>query len=129
MTLEDRAFAPLKPTKFRGRALAEADLNRLVAFVAARPDDTLEQIREAMRTSAGPDDDLARVQPVRAHVQKKTVHAHSLPSGRPSAEFRSRHRAHGRSVDAVYASRVSELRPTLRISARCTDMKNALAGY
>ncbi len=50
---ETGAFAPLKPTKFRGRALAETDLNRLAAFVAARPDATLEEIREALRTSAG----------------------------------------------------------------------------
>jgi transposase len=50
---ETGAFAPLKPTKFRGRALAETDLNRLATFVAARPDATLEEIREALRTSAG----------------------------------------------------------------------------
>jgi len=31
------AFAPLKPTKFRGRALAANDLDRLAALVAARP--------------------------------------------------------------------------------------------
>jgi len=50
---ETGAFAPLKPTKFRGRALAETELNRLAAVVAARPDATLEEIREALRTSAG----------------------------------------------------------------------------
>jgi transposase len=50
---ETGAFAPLKPTKFRSRALAETDLNRLAAFVAARPDATLEEIRDALRTSAG----------------------------------------------------------------------------
>jgi len=50
---ETGAFAPLKPTKFRGRALAAPDLDRLAAFVAARPDATLEEIREALRTSAG----------------------------------------------------------------------------
>src|SRR4030095_15893164 len=47
------AFAPLKQTKFRGRALAAADLDRLAAVVAARPDATLEEIREAVRTAAG----------------------------------------------------------------------------
>ena len=50
---ETGAFAPLKPTKFRGRALAAADLHRLATFIAARPDATLEEIREALRTSAG----------------------------------------------------------------------------
>jgi transposase len=50
---ETGAFAPLKPTKFRGRALAATDLDRLAAFVAANPDATLEEIREALRTSAG----------------------------------------------------------------------------
>jgi len=47
------AFAPLKPTKFRGRALAATDLQRLTAVIAARPDATLAEIREALRTSAG----------------------------------------------------------------------------
>ena len=50
---ETGAFAPLKPTKFRSRALAAAELNRLAAFVAARPDATLAEIREALRTAAG----------------------------------------------------------------------------
>ena len=50
---ETGAFAPRKPTKFRGRALGAADLNRLATFIAARPDATLEEIREALRTSAG----------------------------------------------------------------------------
>ncbi len=50
---ETGAFAPLKPTKFRGRALAASDLARLTALVTARPDATLAEIREALRTSAG----------------------------------------------------------------------------
>jgi transposase len=50
---ETGAFAPLKPTKFRGRALATTDLDRLAALVAARPDATLTEIREALRSSAG----------------------------------------------------------------------------
>ena len=50
---ETGAFAPLKPTKFRGRVLAASDLNRLAALVAARPDATLEEIRDALRTAAG----------------------------------------------------------------------------
>jgi transposase len=50
---ETGAFAPLKPRIFRGRALAATDLHRLAALVAARPDATLEEIRAALRTSAG----------------------------------------------------------------------------
>jgi transposase len=50
---ETGAFAPLKQRKFRGRALAVADLDRLAALVAARPDATLAEIREALRTAAG----------------------------------------------------------------------------
>jgi transposase len=50
---ETGAFAPRQQTKFRGRALAPTDLDRLAALVAARPDATLEEIREALRTSAG----------------------------------------------------------------------------
>ena len=50
---ETGAFAPLKPTKFRRRVLAESDVARLSALVAARPDATLEEIRMALRTAAG----------------------------------------------------------------------------
>jgi transposase len=50
---ETGAFAPLQQTKFRGRALVAADTARLAALVAARPDATLTELREALRTSAG----------------------------------------------------------------------------
>jgi transposase len=50
---ETGAFAPLRPIKFRGRALATTDLDRLASLVAARPDATLAEIREALRTAAG----------------------------------------------------------------------------
>ena len=50
---ETGAFAPLKQTKFRGRVLAPADTHRLGAVVAARPDATLAELRDALRTSAG----------------------------------------------------------------------------
>jgi transposase len=50
---ETGAFAPLKPTKFRRRALVEAETERLAALVAARPDATLTELREALRTAAG----------------------------------------------------------------------------
>jgi transposase len=50
---ETGAFAPLKPTKFRGRALASEEADRLTALIAARPDATLAELREALRTKAG----------------------------------------------------------------------------
>jgi len=50
---ETGAFAPLKPTRFRHRALAPAELDRLAALVTARPDATLAELREALRTAAG----------------------------------------------------------------------------
>ncbi|MCU1382029.1 MAG: hypothetical protein JWL71_726 [Acidobacteria bacterium] len=50
---ETGTFAPLKPTKFRGLALIPTDLDRRATVLAARPDATLEEIREALRTSAG----------------------------------------------------------------------------
>jgi transposase len=45
--------AARKPTKFRGRALTEAELDRLAALIAAQPDATLAELREALHTSAG----------------------------------------------------------------------------
>ncbi len=50
---ETGVFAPLKQTKFRGRALATSDLDRLAALVAAKPDATLAELRDAVRASAG----------------------------------------------------------------------------
>ena len=50
---ETGAFAPLKQTKFRSRALVEAEMDRLGMLVAARPDATLTELREALRTSVG----------------------------------------------------------------------------
>jgi transposase len=50
---ETGAFAPLPQLKFRRRALAATELDRLAALVAARPDATLTGLREALRTSVG----------------------------------------------------------------------------
>ena len=49
---ETGAFAARPQTKFRGRVLAGADA-RLAALLAARPDATLAELREALATSAG----------------------------------------------------------------------------
>ena len=50
---ETGAFVPRKQTKFRGRALATTDLDRLAALVTATPDATLAELRDAVRASAG----------------------------------------------------------------------------
>ena len=50
---ETGAFAPFKPRTFRRRALARADLDRMAAVLAARPDATLTEIRPALGTAAG----------------------------------------------------------------------------
>ena len=50
---ETGAFAPRRQTKFRRRALVEAEMQRLATLVAARPDATLAELREALRASAG----------------------------------------------------------------------------
>ena len=50
---ETGAIAPLKQTTFRRRALVQAETSRLAALVAARPDATLAELRDALRTSAG----------------------------------------------------------------------------
>ena len=50
---ETGAIGPLKQTTFRRRALVRAETDRLAALVAARPDATLAELRDALRTSAG----------------------------------------------------------------------------
>jgi transposase len=50
---ETGAFAPLQQAKFRRRALAPADADRLAALVVARPDATLAELRDAVRASVG----------------------------------------------------------------------------
>ena len=50
---ETGAYAPLQQTKFRRRALVAAETERLAALVAARPDATLIELREALQTTVG----------------------------------------------------------------------------
>ncbi len=49
---ETGSIAPRKPTKFRGRVLAGQE-DRLQSLVAARPDATLAELRDALPTAAG----------------------------------------------------------------------------
>ena len=48
---ETGSFAPRKQTKFRGRVLAGRE-DRLAALIAAQPDATLAELRDALPTSA-----------------------------------------------------------------------------
>jgi transposase len=49
---ETGSLAPRKQTKFRRRALVEAEEQRLAALITARPDATLTELRDALPTSA-----------------------------------------------------------------------------
>ena len=49
---ETGSLAPRKQTKFRRRALAEAQEQRLAALITAQPDATLAELRDALPTSA-----------------------------------------------------------------------------
>ena len=49
---ETGSIAPRKQVRFRRRVLADQDA-RLAALIAARPDATLVELREALPTSAG----------------------------------------------------------------------------
>ena len=48
---ETGSLAPRKQTKFLGRALAGAEVRRLVALITAQPDATLAELRDALPTS------------------------------------------------------------------------------
>lgn len=50
---ETGSFAPRQQRKFRRRALAARDMDRLAALVIATPDATLAELRDALRASAG----------------------------------------------------------------------------
>ena len=49
---ETGSIAPRQQTKFRGRVLASQE-TRLAALIAARPDATLAELRDALPTTAG----------------------------------------------------------------------------
>jgi transposase len=49
---ETGSLAPRQQTKFRKRALAEAEEQRLAALITAQPDATLAELRDALPTSA-----------------------------------------------------------------------------
>jgi transposase len=75
--------APRKQTKFRGRILADQGA-QLAALVAARPDATLVELRQALRTSAGLATIWRELDRLQLTVKK------NAPRGRTTAARRSR---------------------------------------
>ncbi len=63
---ETGSLAPRKQTKFRRRALAEAEEQRLAALITARPDATLAELRDGLPTSGGVEHPLAGDRPLAA---------------------------------------------------------------
>lgn len=68
---ETGSLAPRKQTKFRGRALAEAEEQRLAALITAQPDATLAELRNALPTSAALSTLWRAIDRLRLTVKKK----------------------------------------------------------
>jgi transposase len=78
---ESDAIGPRKQTKFRGRVLAGQEA-RLAALVAARPDATLAELREALRTSAGVATVWRELDRLQLTVKKNDSRRRTTPSRR-----------------------------------------------
>lgn len=75
------SIEPLKQTKFRGRVLAGQE-PQLAALVAARPDATLAELREGLRTSAGVATVWRELERLRLTVKKNDPRRRAAPSRR-----------------------------------------------
>jgi len=78
---ETGAIGPRRQTKFRGRVLAGQE-ERLAALVAARPDATLGELREALRTSAGVATVWRELDRLQLTVKKNDSRRRTTPSRR-----------------------------------------------
>lgn len=78
---ETGAIEPYKQTKFRGRVLAGQE-ERLAALVAAQPDATLLELREALRTSAGLATVWRELDRLQLTVKKNATRRRTTPSRR-----------------------------------------------
>jgi transposase len=78
---ETGAIEPHKQTKFRGRVLAGQE-ERLAALVAARPDATLLELRDALRTSAGLATVWRELDRLQLTVKKNATRRRTTPSRR-----------------------------------------------
>lgn len=78
---ETGSIAPLKQTKFRTRVLAGQAVH-LGALVAARPDATLAELREALETSAGLSTIWRELDRLRLTVKKNDLRRRTTASRR-----------------------------------------------
>lgn len=73
--------SPRKQTKFRERVLA-GHASQLAALVTARPDATLAELREALRTSAGLATIWRELDRLQLTVKKNAARRRTTPPGR-----------------------------------------------
>ena len=81
---ETGSIAPRKQTKFRRRVLADQEA-RLAALIAARPDATLAELREALPTSAALSTLWMAIDRLRLTVKKNGTRRRATPAGRRRA--------------------------------------------
>jgi len=79
---ETGSLAPRKQTKFRRRALAEADERRLAALITAQPDATLAELRDALPTSAALSTLWHAINRLQLTVKKNGTRRRTAPSRR-----------------------------------------------
>lgn len=77
---ETGSLAPRKQMKFRRRALAEAEEQRLVALITARPDATLAELRDALPTSAALSTLWRAIDRLRLTVKKNRPRRRTAPA-------------------------------------------------
>jgi transposase len=81
---ETGSIAPRKQTKFRRRVLADQEA-RLAALIAARPDATLAELREALPTSAALSTLWVAIDRLQLTVKKNGTRRRATPAGRRRA--------------------------------------------
>ena len=81
---ETGSIAPRKQTKFRRRLLADQEA-RLAALIAARPDATLAELREALPTSAALSTLWVAIDRLQLTVKKNRTRRRATPAGRRRA--------------------------------------------
>jgi transposase len=81
---ETGSIAPRKQTTFRRRVLAGQDA-RLAALIAARPDATLAELREALPTSAALSTLWAAIDRLQLTVKKNRTRGRATTAGRRRA--------------------------------------------
>lgn len=81
---ETGSIAPRKQTKFRRRVLADQEA-RLAALIAARPDATLAELREALPTTAALSTLWVAIDRLQLTVKKNGTRRRATPAGRRRA--------------------------------------------